>query len=1128
MGVKINTSSIKNSRINPNISSDGLIFHIDSVYSEKSETNYLYDGFNLGAPGPGPLGSNKEYRRFTNLISDDSEPFSVLGTYAQTNTLATFSSSPTYSFGVNSFNHVNGFLTSGDYNPVYSIFEFGGTATPGTNIKLSMWGLSGTTSKIFDVFGTGGYTFSSTQSGTNLLLNLINNFVELPSGFTAASNYNYGSKFLNFITQDIYGWKYEGNPSYLSSNSLGSGGFTFSSVNSFTWSAGVYGSYSSTQSIESVWTKSSSVGYTSRPRVKDENLSYYIETGNYRLSNYTDQAVWDLLDSDSPYSVEEAFYYVGVGGENRGNLVNISEDRLYHDNNLNRLFIPASTRTFYTPTQSYFNPATDIGLLLVYDTNINKLIGTVSYPGTASGFGGGEFVSIDNELYLITDRTIFYINKETMTTQLIFSDISIPPIWFPSSYIKPFSFGGKKYALCSPESESNTFSTPYVFYQLSSTTASFLTFSKPETYNSPISGGWNLTPPALYRRPVADVDISSASTFQVTGASWSRFYVPVYGWTSSSPDPKISFLFIYQISESGGQLSIGSSPINVIEFPDTKINRIYKIPDNSETWSTNFLPHNRDRMYLFGSVNESGRWNITGTFSLGTLNVLIGVSQSQATSGLFKTGYLYDVTFYSTSGTYSSTWKWDADPVTSGLPSSPALSQFTSMTSSISGNNYFRFHRRSTVGIDDNGDSIYATFSEFTQLRNDFNSGGSMSMSISANSNNYWILRKGENNPLGVTYSFTPPFADYITPESPKFGYDDIGWKCFGNYNNFFYTNGDYIRNTQQTSNVDRYFTQPSSNFVKFIYDDVNYIQPDINISGVNANKNSIYTLIYGFSFSRSTDTFITSATSVKLLETTLQYQASPSTGTTTGYIDLPNFGWQGINKGLTNKKKIDRTTPVWDEGSISLWFYNKDIIGTSSTFQSLFSCWEPIKRNQGTTEVGSAPVYTRSTTQMSMNTEFFFGLGGNFNNNGSTITIKSRTFTTHYRPDINGSFNFTPGWYNISVSRSSSGLKVYLNGVRLSVFTGHLEFSHSTSTLINTSGFNEKNSFFLNRRDARVIVGGYRQLTTGNTGGLGRTYDNIPINLFNGFFGMISVWRKELTDSEVMSNYNSFKNRFS
>ena len=115
MGVKINTSSIKNSRINPNISSDGLIFHIDPVYSEKSETNYLYDGFNLGAPGPGPLGAIKEYRRFTNLISDDSEPFSVLGTYAQTNiTLTTFSSSPTYSFGVNSFNHVNGFLTSGD------------------------------------------------------------------------------------------------------------------------------------------------------------------------------------------------------------------------------------------------------------------------------------------------------------------------------------------------------------------------------------------------------------------------------------------------------------------------------------------------------------------------------------------------------------------------------------------------------------------------------------------------------------------------------------------------------------------------------------------------------------------------------------------------------------------------------------------------------------------------------------------------------------------------------------------------------------------------------------------------------------------------------------------------------
>ena len=1126
MSVKGKNFKIKNAQINPNITSDGLIFHIDPVYSEKSETNYLYDGFNLGAPGPGPLGAIKEYRRFTNLISDDSEPFSILGTYAQTNILlTTFSSSPTYSFGVNSLNHVNGFLTSGDYNSVYSIFEFGGTATPGTNLKLTMWGLTGSTEKTFNVFGTGGYTFSSTQSGSTLLTTLVNNFIELPSGFTVGYNiFTTDSKFLSFVTSTDDGWKYEGKSSYLTSNSLGSGSFTFSWVNSFTWSAGVYSSYSSTQSIESIWIKSSDVGYTSRPRLKNENLSYYIETGNYRLSNYTDQAVWDLLDSDSPYAVDNAFFYTGVVNSN-GDVINISEDRLYHDNNLNRLFIPASTRTFYTPTQSGVGP-TDIGLLLVYDTNINKLIGTVSYPGTATGSGvggnaiiGGEFISIDNELYLLSQSSgspglpkteIFYINKETMTSQLIFSDISIN---LPS-YIKPFSFGGKKYVLCSPEYETDSVSTPYVFYQLSSTTASFLTFSKPTTYN-----GWNLTPPAFsYRTPVADVDISSASTFQVTGASWSRFYVPSYGWTSSSPNPQISFLFIYQISESGGQLSIGSSPINVIEFPDTKINRIYKIPDNSETWSTNFLTHNRDRMYLFGSINEGGAWNITGTFStVSTANVLIGVSQSLATTGLFKTGYLYDVTFYSTSGTYSSTWTWDTDValIQGGvlLPANPGLAQFSSMTYSISGNNYFKFHKRSIVGLDVDGNYITATFSEFNQLRDDFNSGASMSMKISANTNNYWTLRKSTGD---TSTTFTSPFTDYITltqPASPKFGYDDYGWKCFGNYNNFFYINGDYIRNTQQTINVDRYFIQPSSNFVKFPFP--NSPSPDINVSGINANKNSIYTLInYGFS------------ASVKLLETTLQYQPSATTNTTTGYIDLPNFGWQGINKGLTNKKKIDRITPVWDEGSVSLWFYNKNIIGTSSTFESLFSCWEPIKRNQGTTETGSAPVYTRSTTQMSMNTEFFFGLG-NFNNNGSTITIKSRTFTTHYRPDINGDFNFTPGWYNISVSRSSSGLKVYLNGVRLTIFSGSIESSHSTSTLINTSGFNEKNSFFLNRRDARVIVGGYRQLTTGNIAGLGRTYDNIPINLFNGFFGMISVWRKELTNSEVISNYNSFKGRF-
>ena len=61
-----------------------------------------------------------------------------------------------------------------------------------------------------------------------------------------------------------------------------------------------------------------------------------------------------------------------------------------------------------------------------------------------------------------------------------------------------------------------------------------------------------------------------------------------------------------------------------------------------------------------------------------------------------------------------------------------------------------------------------------------------MSMRISANTNNYWALRKSNGD---TNNTFTSPFTDYITltqPASPKFGYDDYGWKCFGNYNNFF------------------------------------------------------------------------------------------------------------------------------------------------------------------------------------------------------------------------------------------------------------------------------------------------------------------------------------------------------
>ena len=45
MSVKGKNFKIKNAQINPNITSDGLIFHIDPVYSTKSDTNYLYDDF---------------------------------------------------------------------------------------------------------------------------------------------------------------------------------------------------------------------------------------------------------------------------------------------------------------------------------------------------------------------------------------------------------------------------------------------------------------------------------------------------------------------------------------------------------------------------------------------------------------------------------------------------------------------------------------------------------------------------------------------------------------------------------------------------------------------------------------------------------------------------------------------------------------------------------------------------------------------------------------------------------------------------------------------------------------------------------------------------------------------------
>ena len=1178
MSVKGKNFKIKNAQINPNITSDGLIFHIDPVYSTKSDTNYLYDSF----------------YNFSNLISDGSTPYVISGTYTQTtNTLSSFSTSVTYSFGVGSFNNASGFLTSGDQrlnNSVYSIFEFGGTATPGTNLKLTMFGLVGSTFKNIAVFGSGGYTFSSTQSGSTLLTTLVNNFVELPTGFTAGVNsqlvesngiFTTDSKFLSFITSIYDGWKYEGNISFLTSNSLGSGGFTFSWVNSFTWStSGIIGSYSSTKSPPigvPTWKKSSGDNYTSLPKMYDDNLAYHFDNNNYDMYNYQDKAVFPLVNKGDNIS---ALWYPNVSTYIDDIEHQLSDEPLYHDDNLNLLFIQGSTRTVVS-TYSYYKYGAEDPLLLVYDTNLNKLCGTISFGLTGSpglGFTSTELISIDDDLYCYIPTysgcNLYYINKTNLTANLIFEE---PPYlsytWRTS--MKSFKWNNKKYILSSIPTIGGNYETfqssSLVIYTVSPTTASVYTFSVPQSYNS-----WSLTYSNFERIPTTSGDSSmfeygSISDVDTWGSTWSRLYIPSLGYSASNsyPNNQRSFVFVYGLTESSGNISVVPTPLNVLEFPNTVINRIYKIPDLQEKfWSVLLPAANRDRLYLFGSVIESGSW-IIGTYSSGAANIQFGVSQSQFSSSSFKSGVLYNLSFYSgTQGsadraTYSSYWTWDNDPPIGPTISNPGSTQFTSMVPTFDGNTYFKIHRTTITDYSSSEIISTDTFTPFTQLTSDFNNGKPISMKISTYPNNYWIVRKNTpQDDFGA--SFISPYTDYVLDTSPKTGYDAIGWKCLGRLNNFFYRNwNNYIRTISTGTNIDRYnkYTEPSgrtffgratqsqdtsiinqspiNNFYDFFYQ---------NRVCYNSTKNCYYTirtsgstdLVYPFGVTDS----ITGATygpvysdpDYRVLESNGDLNISASSGSLanfsikTGYISLPNFGWQGFsNSGLRNKKVIDRITPVWDEGTISIWFHPRDIIGTASTFQSLFSCWEPIKKNQGT-----IPTTGRTFTQLSDNIEFFFGLG-NFNGNGSTLTVKTRNKITYYKPVIDNKFNtdwkfnFTPKWFNITVSRSSTGLKVYLNGERLSTFSGDLETNHSTSNFINISGVNEKNSFFLNRRDSRVVVGGYRQftLTQTSTATTSRYYHSGPIGLFDGFFSTVLIWRKELSDSEVKQNFNSLKSRF-
>jgi hypothetical protein len=130
----------------------------------------------------------------------------------------------------------SGLSSTATFTPATAQFELSGTASGGTtktNLKISLW------PGPVNVFGAGGYTFSSTQSIADALSTLNANVSAVPVGVTSSVSGN----TLIFTAPAGTGKYYNGNDAKVSapgSSTLGTLGFTFSvSEYSGTWTGGV-------------------------------------------------------------------------------------------------------------------------------------------------------------------------------------------------------------------------------------------------------------------------------------------------------------------------------------------------------------------------------------------------------------------------------------------------------------------------------------------------------------------------------------------------------------------------------------------------------------------------------------------------------------------------------------------------------------------------------------------------------------------------------------------------------------------------------------------------------------------------------------------------------------------------
>ena len=186
------------------------------------------------------------YNSTTDVVSLDITALRVRG--ESTITFGGFTTSQTISLSNGYYSNssltfsanINGVTSSGagsnaTFTPSTATFEFSGTASGGTtktNVKIQLW------PGPINVFGVGGYTFSSTQSLATAVATLAANVSSVPAGVTSSIDGS-GNKLI-FTAPANTGAYYNGNDAKISGATLGTLGFTFSATEyTGTWSGGV-------------------------------------------------------------------------------------------------------------------------------------------------------------------------------------------------------------------------------------------------------------------------------------------------------------------------------------------------------------------------------------------------------------------------------------------------------------------------------------------------------------------------------------------------------------------------------------------------------------------------------------------------------------------------------------------------------------------------------------------------------------------------------------------------------------------------------------------------------------------------------------------------------------------------